>query len=109
MPELDPIPSGDQGEHVFLMQERLAAYGYLTTEYDGYYGKVTIDCVKAFQAANGLEVTGEADSMTLALLYWDQAVAADGTVGPISAYDADEGTSETPDEGAGTGGSVEPH
>lgn len=95
MPEYDPIPSGDQGEHVFYMQQRLAELGYLTTEYDGFYGEATIQSVKDFQTANGLEATGEADAVTLALIFWEGAVRADGTVAepaPESTAEPDEST-----------------
>ncbi|MBQ2667048.1 MAG: peptidoglycan-binding protein [Clostridia bacterium] len=79
IPEYDPIPSGDQGEHVFYMQQRLAELGYLTAEYDGFYGEATKESVKAFQTANGLEATGEVDAITHAMIYYEKAVRADGT------------------------------
>ena len=39
----------------------------------------------AFQRANGLEVTGEVDPITHAVIYYEKAVRADGTVAEPSA------------------------
>lgn len=69
---------GDNNDEVQTMQARLEALGYLEGEYDGYYGTYTQDCVRAFQQANGLTVTGVADSETLALLYSEDALPAAG-------------------------------
>lgn len=96
MPEYTPIPSGDQGEHVYLMQARLAELGYLTTEYDGYYGEVTVASVKVFQTVHGLEPTGEADAVTLATLFWENATPSGGEV-PEASPEA------TPEAGAAEG------
>lgn len=116
IPVYDPIPSGDQGEHVFEMQQKLSELGYLTAEFDGYYGEVTIEAVKAFQTANGLEATGEADGTTLAALFYEKAVKADGTLADGSTSVSTEPSEATADEGsgdgsedAGTAGTVEPH
>ncbi len=101
MPSFDPIPSGEQGENVYYMQQRLSELGYLTEEYDGYYGNVTAEAVRAFQTANQLDSTGEADAVTLATLYSENAIKADGSV------IGTPGT--TPAPGADGTGSVEPH
>ena len=102
IPEYDPIPSGDQGEHVFEMQQKLEELGYLTAEYDGMYGPVTVEAVKAFQTANGLDATGEADGMTLAVLFYEKAVKVDGTLAdgtlPVSDEEASAEPSAEPSE-----------
>ncbi len=50
----------------FNVQSRLADLGYYPSEYiDGWFGPVTEQAVRDFQAANGLEVTGEVDAATL--------------------------------------------
>ena len=85
IPEYDPIPSGDQGEHVYYMQDQLAKLGYLTEEYDGFYGEATKESVKAFQIANGLEATGEVDPITHAMLYYEKVIRADGTTAGTAA------------------------
>lgn len=56
-PEYTAIKSGTEGDDVFAMQQRLAELGYLTVEYTGMYGEVTMEAVKAFQKANGLTAT----------------------------------------------------
>ena len=48
-PEYTAIKSGTEGDDVFAMQQRLAELGYLTVEYTGMYGEVTMEAVKAFQ------------------------------------------------------------
>lgn len=50
----------------FNVQSTLADLGYYPSEYiDGWFGPVTEQAVRDFQAANGLEVTGEVDAATL--------------------------------------------
>ncbi|WP_442891501.1 L,D-transpeptidase family protein [Dendrosporobacter sp. 1207_IL3150] len=49
------------GADVVLVQMKLKELGYLNTRADGIYGKVTVEAVKAFQTANGLEATGSVD------------------------------------------------
>ena len=83
-PEYTAIASGTEGDEVFAMQQRLSALGYLTVEYTGMYGDMTVEAVKAFQTANGLEATGEADVQTLTVLYSAEAKAADGTTAGAS-------------------------
>ena len=96
-PEYTAIESGTEGDDVFAMQQRLAELGYLTVEYTGMYGEVTMEAVKAFQKANGLTATGEADAETLTVLYSAEAKAADGaeataTPEPESETSTAEGT-----------------
>ena len=63
-------------DDVYKMQARLHELGFLTVEYDGYFGSVTEEAVIAFQEKNGLEGTGIADNETLQLLYSDAAKGA---------------------------------
>ena len=58
------------------MPARLYELGFLTVEYDGYFGSVTEEAVIAFQEKNGLEGTGIADNKTLQLMYSDAAKGA---------------------------------
>ena len=99
-PEYTAIESGTEGDDVFAMQQRLAELGYLTVEYTGMDGEVTMEAVKAFQKANGLTATGEADAETLTVLYSAEAKAADGaeataTPEPESETSTAEGTVTT--------------
>jgi N-acetylmuramoyl-L-alanine amidase len=66
-----PIPHSDdlyilmpQDERVRALQERLNAKGFDCGNADGRFGRLTYDAVRAFQAANGLVVTGIADQAT---------------------------------------------
>ena len=63
------LQTGDDSDEVLRMQTRLSQLGYLTAEYDGYYGQVTAAAVEDFQRANGLEATGVADGATQRVLY----------------------------------------
>ena len=82
-PEYEQLSPEDQSEEVYKMQERLEELGYLDTEYDGYYGEHTGECVKEFQRVNGLEQTGVADVDTLKRLYSTLAKDKDGKVPAI--------------------------
>ena len=59
---------GDSGDAVRKVQKRLIALGYLQGSADGSYGNMTMNAVKAFQQRNGLKVTGNVNSNTLAKL-----------------------------------------
>ncbi len=73
----ETLREGDQNEAVLKMQTRLDELGFLDTEYDGYYGSHTAECVKEFQKANGLDETGVADSETQRVLFSSGAKARD--------------------------------
>ena len=49
---------GDYLRDVYLMQEELTRRGFLTAEYNGYYGKVTKQAVMDFQKSVGLTADG---------------------------------------------------
>lgn len=69
------VGEGDFGVRVRLLQRGLEEMGYFNGACTGVFGDLTKDAVKAFQTANGLEATGEADAQTCARLYADDAVA----------------------------------
>lgn len=60
--------SENYGGDVSELQRRLTDLGYLTSSIDGTYGTTTMEAVKAYQEANGLQATGEADPHTQWLL-----------------------------------------
>ncbi len=77
------LRKGDTGESVRMLQQRLAALGYMTlTDVDGRYGVKTAEAVIRFQRANGLTRDGVAGSKTLTLLY--SATAATPTPAPAT-------------------------
>ena len=72
-PTYSPMTRGDKSDAVLDMQNRLYELGYLLDDRDGNYGSKTQTAIKRFQTDAGLEVTGIADSNTLALLYSEEA------------------------------------
>lgn len=63
------VREGDSSQLALIIQLMLnelqffySSYGYIPP--GGRYGSVTAEAVRAFQAANGLKVTGEVDRMT---------------------------------------------
>ena len=68
------LKSGDSGDAVMRLQERLAELGYFYVNPTGNYLDVTVQCVKDFQLLNGMATTGIADEETQALLFSDKAV-----------------------------------
>lgn len=74
----------DSGRHVQRAQQTLLEMGYFTGECTGTYGDMTVRAVEAFQAANGLMVTGRIDTAECELLYSNKAVTIlnDGVLRP---------------------------
>lgn len=75
------LSKSNENDNVKIMQQRLFDLGYITksgddTNITGYYGDVTETAVKAFQKANGIKETGEADNATLVLLFSSAAKKA---------------------------------
>lgn len=73
--EKTSIVYGDFTEDVTDIQSKLQALGYFGIEPTGYFGDYTVDAIKAFQEANKLNVTGELDAETLAVLNSGDAIA----------------------------------
>lgn len=70
--------SGCTGEDVKAVQTRLKALGYLNDTADGVYGKNTTAAMKAFQAMNGLTMSGMGDENVYKVLFSADAITADG-------------------------------
>ena len=58
------LSKGDKGDKVQTLQQNLITLGYLSGKADGEYGSKTANAVRAFQRANNLVVTDEADQAT---------------------------------------------
>jgi peptidoglycan hydrolase-like protein with peptidoglycan-binding domain len=72
------ISYGDSSDDVKKLQIRLCKLGYLDeTAQTGYFGNVTLDAVKEFQARNGLSVDAKAGKNTRSKLYSDAALSWD--------------------------------
>lgn len=59
------------------IQKQLIYYGYLSGKADGIFGDASKAALAQFQAANGLEATGEIDEASIALLLGGEAVGDD--------------------------------
>lgn len=66
---------GDEGEAVLQVQNRLVELGYASGEASGRFGNATAESVSAFQAANGLPVTGAVNVATYDALFAESAIA----------------------------------
>ena len=101
--EKTDIVYGDFTDDVLDVQTKLVELGYFGIDPTGYYGDYTVDAVKEFQRNNNLEVTGELDAETLAVLNGGEAVAK-----PVEAAEEEELVGATPvtSELANTAGSI---
>ena len=71
------VQRGDEGDEVARVQRRLIVLGFFYDEPDGTYGENTVNAVKAFQHANGLQETGIAGEETQRDLFSTQAISAE--------------------------------
>ena len=69
---------GDSGDTVTTLQLALKELGFYTAQADGVYGSGTKKAVLAYQKANGLPQTGEADAATQQKLYEEKSVNSKG-------------------------------
>ncbi len=79
------LTSGSRGTRVRTLQTALKTLGYYTMSVDGVYGRGTAAAVQAFQRANGLDVTGTADSNTQQALYGGSAQGQEQPAAPAQA------------------------
>ena len=63
------LKSGDKGDDVQALQERLKELNYYSGKITGKYDEKTVKAVKEFQKDFVLEETGEADLATLSLIF----------------------------------------
>lgn len=68
-PAYKTVQTGDNGDLVRQLQEKLAEYGYYEGEIDGRFGNQTRRAVEAFQYQHGLSADGIAGRHTLTVLY----------------------------------------
>ena len=66
-----PLKEGDTGEQVLALQKRLKEKSLFSGDVDGTYGVTTRQAISLFQQLYSLDVTGEADTQTIALLNSD--------------------------------------
>ncbi len=70
------LKSGDQGEEVQALQQRLFELGYYKGQRDGAFNAETLQALILFQQQNNLLATGTLDKATHNLLYSDAASPA---------------------------------
>ena len=63
------LKSGDQGDDVWMLQERLKELNYYNSKVNGKYDSKTAKAVTEFQQDFNLQQTGEADLATLSLVF----------------------------------------
>ncbi|MBQ8057814.1 MAG: peptidoglycan-binding protein [Ruminococcus sp.] len=66
--------NGDFHEEIIKIQERLIELNYYSGTADGSFGSMTEEAVTAFQKANGIEQSGEANEYTMNVLFSEDAV-----------------------------------
>lgn len=89
------IESGDTGDDVDGVQDRLVELGYLTSA-SGKYDSATIAAVKKFQTQHGLTSDGLAGTRTLELLLNEGAMHYSGSTASYPKYVILYNTSDTP-------------
>ena len=78
------LSRGRRGEDVFMLQMRLTELGYYAGSVTGGYYGGTIEAVRAFQEASGLQVDGVAGTKTQQALYAQGAAHAGTTPAPTA-------------------------
>jgi len=85
----ESLKSGAKGQDVKTLQKRLKELGYFKSTIDGKFGRDTVNAVKAFQTAHGLEADGVAGKATYEILFSENALKNGTTPTPVP--------TETPD------------
>lgn len=91
-PEYKTIQSGDNGDAVRDLQQKLAEYGYYEGEIDGRFGNQTRRAVERFQYRHGLSADGIAGKRTLTVLYESDEIrpaSSEATPAPSPAASTD--------------------
>ena len=92
----ESLRKGDSGQDVKTLQKRLKELKYYKGSIDGKMEKSTVNALKAFQEAHGLEADGVAGKATYAILFSDDALKKGTTPTPEpTATPTPEPTAET--------------
>lgn len=76
------VRSGDSGNDVRMVQQRLKDLGYLTGKVDGKFGSSSVSALKAFQKKHGLEADGTAGRETYTILFSYNALGVNDVATP---------------------------
>ena len=90
----ESLKSGAKGADVKTLQKRLKELGYFKSAVDGKYGRDTVNAVKAFQEAHGLEADGVAGKATYQILFSADAVKKGETPTPAATATPSPGAEE---------------
>lgn len=73
----DILPGATEDSEIFRVERRLRVLGYMDASADHEYDEYAQTCVKAFQQASELEVTGTVDRATIDRLFSEDAAASE--------------------------------
>ena len=84
------LKRSDYGTEVYNLQVIMKTLGYYNGEYTSYYDETLENSIKAYQADNGIETTGELDETTirylLAKVYEDQLADYNNEISEVLNY-----------------------
>ncbi|MDD3212967.1 MAG: peptidoglycan-binding protein [Eubacteriales bacterium] len=81
-PPTDTLRSGDTGDDVKKVQQRLTDLGYYSGKVDGKFGSGTVSALKDFQKKNGLTQDGVCGAQTRTVLFGANPIYAAATATP---------------------------
>lgn len=67
----------DENNNILEIQKRLVELGFMKDDPTGYYGEITLNAVKNFEKANGLEENGVLDSNDIKIIFSKDAKSAE--------------------------------
>ena len=94
----ESLKSGAKGQDVKTLQKRLKELGYFKSAVDGKFGRDTVNALKAFQEAHGLEADGVAGKATYEALFSENALKKGTTPTPVPTEAPDPEAEETASE-----------
>ena len=90
------LKSGDRGEDVLALKDRLYELGYITSKnYGDDYNRNTVARIKDLQKKNGLKATGIATPELQELVFSDQCIAKNGKKTALTAAEDSRNTAES--------------
>ena len=90
----ESLSNGAKGDDVKMVQKRLKELGYYRSNIDGKMGRDTVNALKEFQKAHGLEQDGVAGKATYAILFSENALAKGTTPSPVPTETPTSATTE---------------
>ena len=94
------VKKGTEGEEAKTVQRRLKELGYFKNRVDGKFGVQSVNALKQFQEANGLEPDGVAGQGTYRVLFGENALKKGETPTPAVQETSTPGPDETDASGS---------